>query len=266
MKPYGFVEPTIDATQYNRTLGGTSKLPLEVLAPDGQWDADKPVYEPQAEHYETWGCTDWGWLNAIEFYLHRKFGITANFIERYIYILAHIREPGADPHHIAEVIRHEGLIETGLDAVPPTYAEFIEPDPLPARLLVSGQHWLNRFSFTHEWVLDGSRTVPEEQTRILKENLRYSPLGISVTAWYEKDGVYIDGGAPNNHWCVLYGWTDRGWKVFDSYDHSEKIVSFDHNIRFAKRFHIGVAPKQKAWPIDLGYRFRKALTRLIALI
>ena len=72
----------------------------------------------------------------------------------------------------------------------------------------------------------------------IKECLRYSPLGVSVTAWVYDDETetFIDNGIPNTHWCVLYGWNDKGWKIFDSYNQSKKILSYDHNIQMCKRY------------------------------
>jgi hypothetical protein len=83
----------------------------------------------------------------------------------------------------------------------------------------------------------------------MKEALKYSPLGVSVTAWYEEDGVYVDRGQLNNHWCVCYGYIeDEGetyWKIFDSYDHSTKMLHPDHNISFCKRYSLSVKSEQK---------------------
>jgi hypothetical protein len=69
----------------------------------------------------------------------------------------------------------------------------------------------------------------------MKIALKTSPLGVSVSAWYEENGKYVDRGTRNNHWCVCYKIDEEGVHVFDSYDHSKKILSLDHNIGRAKR-------------------------------
>jgi len=263
MKDYGFIEPTIDATHY--VLGGSTKLTTDskdALQPDGQWDAFLPIYEPQAENFETYGCTVWGTQNCIETLYRRCFGVEPNYSERFTYILAAIRPKGSDPHHVAEVIRHEGLVNADVLPVTETYEEFIEPDPMPGSLLARGQNWLVHHSFMHDWVIEGP-TAPGEQMRRIKHALSFSPVGISVTAWHEVDGVYVDDGAPNNHWCMCYGWTGRGWKVFDSYDHSHKIIAFDHRISFAKRYHLGFEPAPEVWWLDLSYGLARFIRDII---
>ena len=224
---YGFIEPLVDSTHW---FLGKVKDKLE-LEPSGQWDEFLPEYEAQADKYETWGCTVWGWENFIETLDRRLFGVKSNYSERFIYAIAKIRKPGANPHEIAEVIRKHGLIDNEILPMPETYEEFIKP--VPCSTLPKGQEWLKKYEFNHEWLWVGPQRK-DIRTTILKEALKYSPVCVSVSAWFKNNGVYVDGGVPNNHWCLIYGWTDKGWKVFDSYDQSRKILSYDHNITMAK--------------------------------
>lgn len=237
---YGFVEPQDDETAY--VLGGLTKLPKTISQPNGNWTPYLPIYEPQAENYETWGCTVWGTQNAIEILFKKLFGTEPNYAERFNYIRVQIREPGTDPHKTCESVRKDGLINAEILPVTPTYEEFIEPDPLPGSILAKGQYWLTRYKFLHEWVFQNLQS-PEEQTKLIRECLTYSPLGVSVTAWNEENGVYVDNGQPNNHWCVLFNEVSNGWEIFDSYDHSIKVIPFTHKIRFCKRFYIEARPK-----------------------
>jgi hypothetical protein len=235
IRDYGFVAPkTIAPEEY--VLGG-QKVPLVVLNKEADWRPFAPVYEPQFNtHTDPNGCTVWGTESALEMMLKKLTGVEYNFSERFTYILAQIRPPGADPHKVAEVIRKTGLIENSL--LPFTeemsFDEFIQPDPMPERLLRVGRDWLSDNLFLHEWIPTDKKT--------LAEMLQFSPLGISVTAWYEKDGMYIDNGQPNTHWCVLMYMDKVQGKyypvIFDSYTHSEKILDSEHNIQFAKRFYI----------------------------
>ncbi len=248
---FGFVEGLIDATHY--VLGRNSKLPNLELQPNGQWDRFLPRYEYQDDDYETSGCTVWGWQNLIETLYRRIYNIEPNYSERFTYIRAGVTLNGASPHEVAECIRKEGLLDAADLPHPQTYQEFRDPRSVTAKMLVKAQNWLVRHSFLHEWLWYEPQTK-EARTAILKAALKYSPIGVSVTAWYKgADGTYIDMGLPNNHWCIIYGWQKKGWKVFDSYDHTRKILSFDHNIKIAKRAYIGDAVRQN-WLIDLFKR------------
>lgn len=260
-KQYGFKRPLITPDQH---IFGAD-FGWNVQKQDGQYDDFLPLYEPQAEIYETFGCTGWGTENALEILHKLLFGIEPNYSERFIYILAGINLEGGDPHIVAETIRKQGLINQELLPITETYEKFCQPKPMEEKYLTEGKKWLDNYNFRHDWVLQGKETKENRMLEI-KEALKFSPLGVSVSAWQEKDGVYFDGGLPNNHWCVCYGWTDKGWKIFDSYDHSKKIYSFDAEISFAKRYKLEkktFLPEKKGnWLTDLiisFFNFFKAL-------
>lgn len=233
IKNYGLVVSPRDEKAY--VLGG-GQLPKIVLREDGQWDEFLPQYEPQFnENYDSSGCTVWGTQNAEETILKLLTGVEYNFSERYNYILARVRPPGADPHWVAEIIRKYGVIEDYWLPFTTTYEEFLTPDPMSLDLLAKGQEF--PYELQHEWLWQESQTK-EKRMEIIKEYLRYGPLCVSVTAWIYDDETetFIDNGMPNTHWCVLYGWNDKGFKIFDSYNQSRKVLSFDHNIQMAKRY------------------------------
>jgi len=241
IKNYGFVAPkTIEHKEY--VLGGVYSLPQVNIQPNRQWDDFLPEYEPQfGENWDTFGCTIWGTENALEILEYRLRGIKKNYSERSVYIGTNTRPPGNDPHVIAEWIRDNGLVDDSDLPMAKSFEEFITPDPLPREIIKKGKSWASQNSFGHQWVFRGSES-PEEKTNRMMDELQRSPLGISVSAWEEQDGIYIDGGNPNNHWCVCYGHTEKGWKIFDSYDHSRKIYSYDSEISFCKRYTISTKP------------------------
>lgn len=255
---YGFITPVI--TEDNYLLGGLSKLPITILQESGQWDFFLPEYEPQAERFETSGCVVWGSENCVEI-LHKKlYGTEPNYSERFIYILAGVTLEGSDPHIVNEVIRKVGLIDHKFLPVPEAYKEFIQPNPMTEKLLKEGEKWLEKYDFMHEWVFKGNIRQEEKISR-MKYALQRSPLGVSVSAWHRDGEIYTDQGFPNNHWCVCFGWNELGWKIFDSYDHSVKIYSFDSEIGYCKRFHLEkksseIRPEIRAnWVIELVYNF-----------
>jgi hypothetical protein len=240
-KNFGFVRPKVLPEHY--TFGAFS-LNRVILQPDGQWDAFLPTYEPQFNsRYDSFGCTVWGWQNWIEIMVKKLLNREDNYSERFTYILANIAPPGADPHYVAEIIRANGLIDDSELPMTPEYADFVKPKPMTPKYMTSARKWLDRFDFKHEWLISNA-THRKNRVALIKDALKYSPVCVSLTAWYKDGEIYVDRGQPNTHWTVVYGWNDekKAWKVFDSYDQSTKLYSFDSAIDFAKRGSL--EPKQ----------------------
>ncbi len=252
LKDYGFRPGAIEEDHF--VLGGANSLPQIILRPDRQWDASAPEFEPQSRlDWDTYGCTVFGTLNAKDFLWKRLFSTESNDSERFVYNGTKTRPPGNDPHVVAEWIRNNGLIPEALLPMTDTFEEFITPDPLTANLIGKGREWLRQYNFGHEWVFKGDISRQEKINKMM-DALQYSVLGVSVTAWIQDDsGIYVDDGQPNTHWCDVYGFTDKGWKVFDSYDQSRKIYSYDAEISFCKRYHLAkletstTQPNKSTW-------------------
>lgn len=241
---YGYIKPKID--KGHRVFGAINSVPKIVLNEDGQWDKFLPNYESQNINYETYGCTIWGTQNCIETLENRLDNTSPNYSERYNYILANVTPPGADVHYICDSIRQFGLVPEAILDMPNTYEEFLTPNPMTNEYLDVGKKWLNNWEFSHEWVFTDELNANVRIAK-MKDALRYSPIGVSVTAWYEQDGIYIDNNEPNNHWCECYGYTEANgqvfWKIFDSYDNSHKILHPEHHIEVCKM--IGLRKKDK---------------------
>ncbi|MCK6462840.1 MAG: hypothetical protein L6Q29_03430 [Candidatus Pacebacteria bacterium] len=243
LKNYGF-NPELIEIKPEEYVFGAEKIPMVVIKPDGQYDDFLPIYEPQAEKYETSGCTVWGSQNQAECYFKKVFGFEPNFAEIFNYILAGVTLAGANPQNAYESIRNDGVVDNALLPIPDTYEQFSNPKQITSELKAKGKQWLEQYDFKHEWLI-----VPTKEQ--IKNTLPYSPVAIAVTAWIEQDGLYIDNGQPNTHWCLCYGYIEdeRGiiLKIFDSYDHSKKLLHPDHKISVAKRIYI----KKKEQPTEL---------------
>ena len=255
---YGLQIKEIESDEY--VLGGR-QLPRPVLQPDGQWHEFLPDYERQfTDIFDTLGCTVYGTLNAIEMLDRRVNDKKSDYSERYPYNLTPISPPGGDPHCVAETIRKFGLVDQEVLPMTATFDEFKQK--IGAKILWKGQEWLKANDFGHEWVWKGNPSK-ERRTELLKEALRYSPVGVSVSAWHLKDGVYIDEGEPNNHWCVLIGYYDIAGifmpKVFDSYDQTVKVLHPDHFIQMAKRYTLKPRTGKPApwWKNIINYFIKK---------
>ena len=241
LKNYGFNPDLVKIKPEDYIFG--SALPFIVIKKDGQFDDFLPIYEPQAEKYETSGCTDWGGQNQVEIYSKKVFGFEPNYWEAFNYILAGITREGANPQNAYESFRNDGMIDEVVP-MPDTYEEFSDPKQITEERRAMGKKWKDIYDFKHEWI---TNPTPE----IIKNALPFGPVALGVTAWIEQDGLYIDNGQPNNHWCVCYGYIEdeRGiiLKIFDSYNHSKKLLHPDHKISVAKRIHIA---KKKTYEED----------------
>jgi hypothetical protein len=257
MTKYGLIISKPEPQDY--VLGGLSKLPREVLQPDGQWDKYLVEKETQSKMIETQNCTAFGTTSALEIILERK-KVEKNFSDRYVGIIANT-DPyrGNTPHAVAQAIRHFGLVPEEMlpfeDFDKPE--DYYKPKPPTQDLLDEGKRFLEEYKILHEYV--------PLNVEAIKESLQYSPVGISVFAWYRQGDIYTKPqGQTDNHWVVCYGYDDekKAWKVFDSYDSFTKLYSYDAKIMVAKRFYI----EKKADKVALLKQKKSALLDLIRLI
>lgn len=231
---YGLIEGIRDAQDY---IFGKSTVPRVTFQPDGNWEPYLPKYEPQAENWESNGCTVWGTQNQIETFSKRVYGIEPNYSERYTYLLTPV-DPryGADPQKVYECIRAHGLIDNDLFPVPESQEEFLDTTRITELMRYRGKQWLSRYTLMHEWLWTQR---PDNALELMKQALIMSPLGVSVSAWWQdENGKYVDNGQRNNHWCMCYRIDDEGIHIFDSYDHRKKVLRHDHIIARAKRIWV----------------------------
>lgn len=227
---YGLQE---ELRRFTDFILGQSKMPYVPYLEDGDWTNYLPKYEPQAENYETNGCTVWGTQNQIETLHNFLYKREPNYSERFTYLLVPIDPThGSDPQRVYDSLRKVGLIDNALLPVPDTKEEFLDTSKITDEMYREGKVWLSKYELQHEWLWSHR---PDNAVEVMKEALQTSPLGVSVTAWIQQDGKYIDMGQRNNHWCICYKIDDEGIHVFDSYNHSKKVLSLDHNIARAKR-------------------------------
>lgn len=232
---YGLIKEPITPEQH---IFGSASI-NSILQLDGQWDDFLPTYEPQFEPgFDTDGCSVWGTLNTLEILVYRLTGQKPNYSERYNYILTPVSPPGQNPHLVAECVRKYGVIDNVDLPMADSFADFTQPNPMLTQWLLKGRDWLEVHAMTHDWLWDDTPLSLDQKHEAITLALKFSPVSVSVTAWNEQDGVYVDLGLPNNHWCVCYGYNELGWKIFDSYDQTEKIYSFTSNIEMAKKYSI----------------------------
>lgn len=233
MKDFGLAEELRSFTDY---ILGTSKVPYIPYNESGDWEKFLPRYENQTTKLgnETFGCTVWGSQNQIETMYKFLYKTEPNYSERFTYLGVPVNPGyGADPQNTYETIRRDGLVDEKDLPMTDTIEQYLNKTDITDAIRQKGQEWIKRHDFKHEWLWSKK---PANHIEILRDALKTSPIGISVQAWNEENGVYVSYGDSNNHWCLLYKIDeDEFLHVFDSYDHTKKILSNDHNIRRAKR-------------------------------
>lgn len=238
-KNYGFHPEKIIIESDHYHLGAARSLPTKEILPSGDWTPYTPSFESQAPGFETDGCTVFGTLHCLAGLERQAFVGAPDWAERFTYINAGVSpDGGGDPHAVAESIRTQGVVPQSDLPMTATLDEFPTPSPMTEPYLSHGREWLAQRSFGHEWVFSGgqSRTA---RTALMRQALKYSPLGASVSAWeLGPDGTYVDGGLPNNHWVSIFREIAEGWLAFDSYEKEWKTLDFDHNIQFCKRYSL----------------------------
>lgn len=251
----GFIEPVI--TPDNHVLGGVG-IPLPVINPSGDWRPYTPTFESQLQTtFDTFGCTVYGTLNAIETLNKFLTGKEENYSDRFTYNDVGITPPGSDPHLVATKIRGSGLLkESDLPSVTSSLSEFMTPRPLFVALRVKAQQWLNERMLGHKWLWE---VQPDAETRIalLKEGLTKGTVCVSVDAWYQNEqGLYYSPNKINGHWTFIYKIDDTGIYCFDSYNDAKtntnlKKLTLDHDIQFAKVYFFTKPTQQQNWFIEL---------------
>lgn len=249
-KQYGYIPDIISDEDY---VLGSLQLPTEIIQPTGQWDDFIPQAEIQrTENYETYGCTIFGTLNALEFLFKRVFGETKNWAERFVYIFTQTRPPGNSPKTIIENIRKKcGVVDEDLLPMSKakTYEEYISPDPLPVLLTWKGEEFLKNYQINYEWVFNDNQIYNRNEA--IKTALQYSPLGIAVYAWQQdsKTGFYIrPEGKEDTHWVCIYGYEDgKNWKCYDSYDSTLKRLDWNFGFERCLRYRIEKIEKIVWW-------------------
>lgn len=241
---YGLTETLEELTAY---VLGKSTVPYVPYNESGDWEMALPRYENQTTRLgqETSGCTVHGSQNQLETLYRFLYNEEPNYSERFTYLNVPIDPArGTDPQNTYEAIRKHGLVDERDLPMTDTLAEYLDSSDITGSMRAKGQYWLKRHDYQHEWLWKNASNRPANYIDILKDALQTCPIAVSVSAWHEENGVYVSYGDVNNHFCLLYKIDAEGYPwVFDSYDHSKKKLSKDHNIRRAKRIWLNKRTK-----------------------
>jgi len=226
---------------------GSRSLPSyatkEILKVDGNWFDKIPDVELQNKFsFESMACASFHTLNPFEMLLDEKYHHKFNGSDRFLAKVSETSQNGNSPKKVAEALRKIGVPkeeEWPFTGDINTWDKFYSP--IPPELYEKARE------FVDNWTLKYYH-VPSNIDAI-KDALKFSPLGIAVFAWKEENGVHVQAGKPN-HWTTCYGYDDdkKALKIFDSYNSTQKLYSYDSNIPVIFGYYINKNRKTKSWP------------------
>lgn len=248
MKNYGLILPEKIETREEGAehVLGASTVPGKVINSDGDWMLYLPDREPQSKNgVETYACTVFNTLSAIETVIYKATGVKVNYADRYVANVAKNRgilDPyvGADPHKILEMIRTiSGNIIEGrcawTDDVTTTDKYYNIVGQELANLMTEGAEWYKEWRINHYWLWTGNPT-PQQKRALIKDALTKGTVCASVYAWVQQGDIYIKpDGVGENHWTMIArAEGDLPYKNFDSYDNFVKDLDPLYNFGLAK--------------------------------
>lgn len=213
-KNYGLqLDPFIPDEDFlgGSTLSLETKYGSEVLVPDGDWSPYTPSTENQdTSTGDTFACVSFATTNAIEMLARRRFEQRPNLSDRFLAKLSGtIVGQGNSPKKVADTLRHSWTVNEpewpDVDTVAEYYAE---PKPeLKTLAIARGAE----FELGYQYITN--------TPAVIKEALKRSPVCIAVTAWLEKNGVYVRvPGTQENHLTTVIKVLPNGnYLCFDSF-------------------------------------------------
>jgi len=213
---------------------GASPLPFEILQINGDWTNFLPKTEAQnLNGIEPYACVAFTILNCIEILIRDQYREETNWSDRFLAAVSGTKEGGNSPNVVCEFLRKVGVVREDLWAFGidiNSFEKFYEP--VPPKLYELAREFSEKWDFKHE-------LVPSKNKEIEKA-LMCSPLGISVSAGYERNGKYYKpNGMQDNHFTTLIKMKENEYKrVFDSYDSFIKDYEWDTSHAVIKRFYI----------------------------
>ncbi len=247
--PQSFIDFPLLADEY---IFGESTMPKVIVHEAGDWRSFLPTFEDQRKGgVESYACVTYATQNAIETLMSAQFGEYEDYSERFTATLAGTTKNGNSPQKVSETIRKYGLIgETSLP-FSDDIRSFEEYMVVPEEKKPEGKRWSRDWRLQHEWVIT-RKTRKEEKKERLTESLKLSPVGVSVCAWWEENGVYVKNGT-DNHYALLVAGDRDYWYVLDTYPPFVKKLEKGYDFGVAKRYHVERAQAGN-WLTDLFRR------------
>lgn len=242
---------------------GSDEVVGVVINPEGDWRSSTPPEELQERNgVESSSCYIQALQHAIATIQEKQFGIIdSDYSERYNALLSNGSPVGGDPIEGMRSIRTDGMIKDSLLPFSPDitswedFHSFKGANEKECRL--KGELWRKDWEPEYDIVFQKNDPIEEKYSK-LREALKFSPVPMSVAAWYSKDGIYMKPyGARDNHLtlCVYVDENNRPY-FWDTYSPFLKIGEPNYNSEFAMRLSmkkiVSAITKQSCWQRLLG--------------
>ena len=248
---YGLILPEKIETREEgaeHVLGGTDR---PIINPSGSYMNNLTDAEPQSKNgVETFACTVYNSLSAIEDIIYFLTGIKVNYADKVVANLAArsgILNPklGADPHKILELIRTiSGLTDESRypwTADITTNEQYYGMGDELFKAIKEGQPWYKEWKLEHEWLWTGNPT-PQEKRRLIQEALKRGIVCVAVDAWNKRGDVYVKLRSEN-HWTgVRKADGMEPYRIRDSYDTFDKDLDPLYDFAIAKVIYLTPVP------------------------
>lgn len=187
-----------------------------ILQPDGDWTPYLPAEESQLiGALDPKSCVVFAILNCLEILIKRQYGETVNFSDRFLASVAETWK-GSTPEDVMGFLKDIGVVDESswpFDETIDTLEKFYQKPS-------SGLYQLAK-EFKKKWVVSCKKISNKD----IDEEIKYSPIGLSVCAWHKNQGKYFrPHNMKDNHFTVLFS-TKGGRFVFDTINVSVKQLA-----------------------------------------
>lgn len=189
-----------------------------------------------------------------------------NFSDRFNAKLSGTTRSGNNLETVATSIRDDGLVPENVWPVPTGLADLPTDNDrwnayyseIPQSVKDLGQQFKKYFQINTQWVGLGT-TTPD----ILKYWLKRGPLQVATlicSPWNSTEGMppIPACGCGAGHAYTIYGFTETGWKAFDTYKSFKKLLAFDYCIPWAVQYYVKEVAEAER-PDEVSYVFTKQL-------
>lgn len=240
--PQNFIYPEIKKTDY---IFGSGQIDAPILREDGDFRDFVPGEDEQRKNgVESSECFVKAQQNDVATLQEEKYGLlNSAYAGRFNALLGGGTPNGGSPLAAAESFRNNGLInETMLpfDENITSWGDFHSWKGGNEDLCrKAGKLWLTRWNPQYHIVFQKEQPIASKYV-LLAEALKYGPVAVSMSAWFEQDGIYIKPeGMTDNHLTLAVFMDAEGYiYVWDSYSPFLKKIAPNTNFDFAMQWSI----------------------------